>query len=149
MVPPELRSSSAGLGRFAAAAARAAGVRGEVTIRITSDAVVRELNRRFRRVDAATDVLSFSVAPPPPGAPAGQPVAGGDLAISWETAERQAARCGHGLETEIRVLILHGLLHLAGYDHERDQGRMRRMEDHLRRRFGLPPGLIARRQHGR
>lgn len=137
-LPAGLRRSRAALRRFALAAARAAGLRGEVNVRITSDRVLRALNRRFRGVDAATDVLSFPLAAAAPWA------AGGDLAISWQTAAQQAAQHGHALEAEIRVLILHGMLHLAGYDHERDQGQMRRREDRLRRRFGLPPGLIAR-----
>ena len=69
---------------------------------------------------------------------------GGDLAISLETASRQAADCGHTLETEVKVLILHGLLHLAGYDHERDRGQMRRRESLLRKQFALPAGLVER-----
>ena len=68
----------------------------------------------------------------------------GDLAISRHAAARQARQFGHSLDTELRILILHGLLHLAGHDHECDHGRMRRLEDRLRRRLGLPTALIAR-----
>jgi probable rRNA maturation factor len=68
----------------------------------------------------------------------------GDVAIAAGVARRQAARHGHSLATELRILALHGLLHLLGYDHEQDQGRMRRFEERLRRRAGLPGGLIAR-----
>lgn len=141
-LPAGLRRSRPALRRFAIAAARAAGLRGEITVRITSDRVLRTLNRRFRGVDAATDVLSFPGAPPP--GQAGPRGAGGDLAISWQTAARQAAQQGHALGAEIRVLILHGVLHLAGYDHERDRGQMRRREERLRRRLGLPSALIGR-----
>jgi probable rRNA maturation factor len=86
-----------------------------------------------------TDVLSFPALPD--DANRGQ---GGDLAISLETASAQAAEHGHTLQIEVKVLILHGLLHLAGYDHERDQGRMRRRENLLRRQFALPAGLVER-----
>jgi probable rRNA maturation factor len=70
----------------------------------------------------------------------------GDLAVSVETARRQAAEQGHSLAVEIRVLVLHGLLHLAGFDHEVDDGRMARREKSLRARLGLPLGLIERAQ---
>lgn len=109
-------------------------------MRITSDHVLRGLNRRFRGVDAPTDVLSFPAAPEL----AARARLAGDLAISRAAAARQARQFGHSLEIELRILILHGLLHLAGHDHERDQGQMRRWEDRLRRRLGLPTALIAR-----
>lgn len=104
--------------------------------RITTDREVRDLNRRFLGDDRPTDVLSF-----PSGEGAG-PL--GDIAIAYPYARRQAAALGHGVETELRVLLLHGVLHLLGYDHETDGGRMRRIEQQWRRRLGLPHGLISR-----
>ncbi len=109
---------------------------------LASDATIRDLNRRFRSKDEATDVLSFP-AEHLKNTNAAEQVAG-DVAISVETARRQAAEQGHALATEIKVLILHGLLHLAGYDHERDRGQMRRRESLLRKRFALPAGLVER-----
>jgi probable rRNA maturation factor len=97
---------------------------------ITDDAEVRGLNRRFRGKDAATDVLSF------PGTR--------DVAISYDRAKAQAAELRHPIETEVRILMLHGALHLAGYDHERDSGEMERVEREWRRRLRLPAGLIER-----
>lgn len=111
---------------------------GKVTVLLTTDAEIRRLNRLFRGKNKATDVLSF-----PASGPAAEGIAG-DLAISVPTAIRQAAEHGHRVSTEIKVLILHGLLHLAGYDHETDQGRMARREAQLRARLGLPQGLIER-----
>jgi len=109
---------------------------GEVTVLLTTDDGIRGLNRRFRKKNKATDVLSFPSAP-------GFGVAG-DLAISVETAARQAAEHGHRLTVELRVLMLHGLLHLAGMDHEIDDGKMARKERLLRAELGLPMGLIER-----
>jgi probable rRNA maturation factor len=103
------------------------------------------LNRRFRGKDSATDVLSFASTNP---APALKKIAG-DVAISVETARRQAAEQGHTLGVELRVLMLHGLLHLAGYDHKSDEGRMQRRERKLRAQLGLPLGLIERVSNGR
>jgi probable rRNA maturation factor len=116
-----------------------------VTIAFVSDAAMRRLNRRFRRKDYATDVLSF-----PGGGPAvpGLRPALGDIAIATGVARRQAREHGHSLAVEVRLLALHGLLHLLGYDHEADQGEMQRMEDRLRRRSGLPRGLVARASGG-
>jgi probable rRNA maturation factor len=110
---------------------------------ITGDAEVRRLNRRFRGRNSTTDVLSF----PSPGknGPAGaKNGVAGDLAISVDRARRQAAVRGHSLEDEVRILILHGALHLTGLDHENDAGRMARSEARWRRRLGLPTGLIER-----
>jgi probable rRNA maturation factor len=126
------------LSRFLAEAQEAVRLRGQVTVLLSTDAAIRKLNRRFRGIDRATDVLSF---------PAGRELAGqiaGDLAISIPTARRQAQDQGHALAIEVKVLILHGLLHLAGYDHEADTGQMARRERILRGRLGLPHGLIER-----
>lgn len=100
-----------------------------VTCLITSDQEVRALNRQFRGQDHATDVLSF-----PPD----------DIAISFDRAAAQAAELGHGAEDELRILMLHGLLHLSGMDHEADRGAMARAETLWRKRLGLPVGLIER-----
>ena len=122
--------------RYLREAQLAVGLKGEVTVLLTTDDGIRALNRRFRKKNKATDVLSFPVE-------AGFGLAG-DLAISVETAARQAAEQGHRLSVELRVLMLHGLLHLAGYDHEIDDGAMARKERRLRAKLGLPMGLIER-----
>jgi probable rRNA maturation factor len=128
------------LGRFLNQAQAAVRLRGQVTVLLTSDTAIRSLNRRFRYKNKATDVLSFSADTSAPGP---EKIAG-DLAISVPTALRQAAEQGHSLSKEIKVLILHGLLHLAGYDHETDAGKMDRRERLLRARLRLPQGLIER-----
>ena len=112
--------------------------RGELGIALVSDARMRILNRSYRRKDYATDVLSFE----------GDGV--GDLVIATGVARRQAREAGHPYQTELRVLALHGLLHLLGYDHERpeDRGRMKRMEARLRRKGGLEAGLLDRVSKG-
>ena len=112
-----------------------ARARGAMTVAIVSNARVRALNRKFRRKDKETDVLSF---------PAEEPGYLGDVVISSGVAARQARAAGHSLATELRVLALHGLLHLLGYDHERDDGQMARLERRLRRQGGLQEGLIER-----
>jgi probable rRNA maturation factor len=127
------------LNRFLAEAMAALGLAGEVSVLLTGDEQLRTMNLQFRGVDKPTDVLSFPALPE--AANGGQ---GGDLAISLETAAIQATDHGHPLQMEVKVLILHGLLHLAGYDHERDQGQMRRRETLLRKRFALPSGLVER-----
>ena len=111
--------------------------RGSVTIALVPDARVQALNREFRNKDTPTDVLSF---------PAGEPGQLGDVVIAVGVARRQAKAAGHALGTELRVLALHGLLHLLGYDHEQDDGRMQRLERRLRRKGGLREGLIERSQ---
>jgi probable rRNA maturation factor len=126
------------LARFLGEAEAAVRLRGQVSILLTTDRKIRALNRRFRGKDKATDVLSF----PAPEAVAGE--VAGDLAISVPTARRQARERGHPLAAEIKVLILHGLLHLAGFDHEHDTGQMARRERQLRARLRLPQGLIER-----
>jgi probable rRNA maturation factor len=115
--------------------------RGAVGVALVSDRTMRRLNRRYRGVDRTTDVLSF------PASGSGRPQTGqvlGDLAIATGLAARQARRAGHATATELRILALHGLLHLLGYDHETDLGAMRRLEERLRKRAGLPVGLIGR-----
>jgi probable rRNA maturation factor len=109
-----------------------------VAIAIVSDPVIRRLNRRYRRKDSVTDVLSF------PSAPVAAHL--GDIAIATGVARRQARRAGHSYATELKVLALHGLLHLLGYDHHdaADAGRMARIERALRRKGGLRTGLIER-----
>jgi probable rRNA maturation factor len=129
--------SKAGLARFVNRARAAAGLKGEVHVLLANDTTLRRLNRQFRGKNEATDVLSF------PAGDAGLGVAG-DLAISLETAARQAARFGHSLRDEVRVLLLHGVLHLAGFDHEEDAGEMAAREAELRRELGMKTGLIAR-----
>jgi probable rRNA maturation factor len=126
------------LSRFLSEARKAVRLKGSVSVLLTSDTGIRRLNRQFRGKNRATDVLSF-----PAGGPAAAEFAG-DLAISVPTARRQAAEQGHALSVEIKVLILHGLLHLAGYDHETDTGQMARRECRLRARLRLPKGLIER-----
>ncbi|HUB33027.1 MAG TPA: rRNA maturation RNase YbeY [Bryobacteraceae bacterium] len=127
------------LAAFLAEAADAAKLRGVVSVLLTGDARIRRLNREYRRKDQPTDVLSF------PAALTGDDHRlAGDLAISVDTAARQATEAGHSLATELQILVLHGVLHLAGYDHETDSGQMARKEAVLRRRFGLAHGLIER-----
>ena len=116
-----------------------ARTRGTVNIALVTDAEIRALNRRFRGVNRATDVLSF----PGPELRAARPALG-DIAIARGVARRQAREAGHSQHIEWRVLALHGLLHLLGYDHERDNGRMERVERKLRRKGGLRAGLIDR-----
>lgn len=129
--------------RFLRAAQEAVRLKGQVTVLLTTDAAIRKLNRQFRGKNQATDVLSFpSEGPPSRGR--GEDRIAGDLAISVTTALRQAKEQGHPLWTEIKVLMLHGLLHLAGYDHEADEGRMARREQVLRAKLRLPLGLIER-----
>jgi probable rRNA maturation factor len=112
-----------------------ARARGQITVALVPDRRIQKLNRAFRGVDKATDVLSF---------PADEPGTLGDVVIASGVARRQARDAGHDLPTEIRVLALHGLLHLLGYDHEHDGGRMARLEARLRRKGGLREGLIER-----
>ena len=141
VAPRSLRLPSARtLARFLSQAQAAVRLRGEVTVLLTTDAVIRKLNRRFRGKNTATDVLSF------PADGIGAETIAGDLAISVPTALKQAVEQKHSLSTEIKVLILHGLLHLAGHDHEVDEGKMARRERLLRTRLGLPHGLIERAQ---
>ncbi len=138
---PNLRMpSKPTLARFLTQAMHAVRLRGQVSVLLTTNATQRRLNRRFRGKNKTTDVLSF---PADFASPGSEKVAG-DLSISVPTAIIQAAQQGHSLATEIKVLILHGLLHLAGYDHETDSGQMARRERTLRTRLRLPGGLIER-----
>jgi len=139
IVQSKVRGVSGGaLEHFVARAKRTIGVRGEVDVLITSSAQMRHLNRRFRGKGSATDVLSF---------PSVEGTAG-DIAISAEVGARNARRLGHSAAEEMKVLILHGLLHLAGYDHETDAGAMARKEARLRQVLGLPAALIERATDG-
>ena len=110
---------------------------------ITNDAEVRRLNREFRGKDAVTDVLSFPAGRLPNRALSGSGRLG-DIAVSISRARAQARAFGHTVEQEIQILMLHGLLHLLGMDHEADGGRMARAEKRWRARLGLPRGLIER-----
>ncbi|MGA8151031.1 MAG: rRNA maturation RNase YbeY [Terriglobales bacterium] len=106
---------------------------------VTTSGELQQLNRRFRGKNRPTDVLSF---------PAARGIAdfAGDVAISAEIAARNAAELGHTAATEVKLLALHGILHLAGYDHERDDGEMARKEERIRRALRLPVGLIGRNE---
>jgi probable rRNA maturation factor len=130
--------SARALARFLALAQKAVRLKGQVTVLLTTDAAIRRLNKQFRGKNEATDVLSF------PASGRGAEAIAGDLAISVTTALGQAVEQGHSLSTEIKVLVLHGLLHLAGFDHEVDDGAMARKERRLRANLGLPQGLIER-----
>jgi probable rRNA maturation factor len=129
---------AASLQRFMKRVQKEIGLRGNVTVLLTTNNEMRKLNRRFRNKDKATDVLSF---PAPAAIRRDGP---GDIAISVPVARAQARRMGHSFEEELKVLLLHGLLHLAGYDHETDQGQMRRKEQNLRTRLGVPTSLTER-----
>ncbi|MGA2878088.1 MAG: rRNA maturation RNase YbeY [Bryobacteraceae bacterium] len=106
------------------------------TCLITGEAEMRRLNRDFLKKDYSTDVLSF---------PSKQTLGFlGDIAISFPHAQRQAAEYGHDAGQEIEILMLHGVLHLLGMDHEKDRGQMARAENKWRAAFGLPDGLLQR-----
>jgi probable rRNA maturation factor len=124
--------SQQALARFATRAQKLAGVSGAVAVLITGSRQVQQLNRQFRRKNKPTDVLSFPRED------------GGDIAICAEIAQSNAKRFGHPAVSEIKILILHGMLHLAGYDHENDNGRMEKKEAMLRAELKLPASLIQR-----
>jgi len=136
----------AALREFVARARKLVGLRGSVNVLVTGSAELRALNRRFRGKAKATDVLSF------PSFEVNLHGHGdecaGDIAISAEIAAENAARFSHSASAEIKILTLHGILHLAGFDHERDNGSMARKETQLRRRLKLPSALIERVQSG-
>lgn len=134
---------AAGLGAWLAGVAPARA-RGDVAIALVSDARIRALNRAYRHIDRPTDVLSFANSEPRPSLL--EPLFLGDIVIATGVARRQAREVGHPLAAELRVLALHGLLHLLGYDHHAadDRGRMARLEKRLRAKGGLRRGLIER-----
>ena len=122
----------AGLARFARQAQKLAEFSGEVNILVSGNRRLQELNRKFRHKNRPTDVLSFLSD------------GVGDIAISAEMARRNAGRYRHSLADELKILVLHGILHLAGHDHEVDNGGMAELENRLRARLKLPRSLIAR-----
>jgi probable rRNA maturation factor len=140
LAPPSITHdlSPSAFTRFLNRARLAIGIRGAVDVLLSSDATLRQLNKTFRGKNESTDVLSF----PAPTEFAKKHA--GDLAISLETAARQAATYGHTLSDEVKILILHGLLHLSGEDHETDNGEMAAREANLRRELHLPVTLIER-----
>lgn len=171
--PVRVAGLSSWLRRAAPAAAR-----GRVSIALVSDSRIRALNRTYRRKDYPTDVLSFPAnessspqrTPRTQGSKRNSSSASstgksrpdsssvslvsfvvkdiGEIVIARGVARRQARAAGHSELTELRVLALHGLLHLLGYDHERDTGQMSRVEERLRRKGGLREGLIGRAATG-
>ena len=131
-------ASERSLARFLTTARKLVGLRGKVNVVITNNRALRDLNRRFRSKNKPTDVLSF------PAIDISANQVSGDIAISAEIAAENARNLGHKTATELKILVLHGLLHLAGYDHEADNGQMARKERKLRRELKLPDGLIER-----
>jgi probable rRNA maturation factor len=131
------------LQRFVVRARKAAGLRGTVNVLVTSSAAIRSLNRQFRSQNKATDVLSFPYHSPTSELRK-RPKLAGDIAISADIARQNSFRLGHPAVQEIKILVLHGILHLAGFDHERDNGQMARKEADLRRALRLPVALIER-----
>jgi len=129
------------LGSFLRQAQRELKIDGsEITVALVSDADIARWNEAYRKKKGPTDVLSFPAVSGASRRAAGGRKAGeilGDIAIAPETAERYAKKSGRSLPTEIRVLMLHGVLHLMGYDHESDNGQMNRIEQRLRRRLGI------------
>jgi probable rRNA maturation factor len=138
--------SEQSLRRFTGKARFAVGLRGRVDVLITSDARMRSLNAKFRQKNKPTDVLSFPT--PVNGGSSTRESIAGELAISADIAAQNAVLLGHPPASEVKLLVLHGLLHLAGYNHERDNGRMARKEARLRRELRLPVGLIERSLSG-
>ena len=138
--------SQQALVRFVLRARRAVGLRGVPNVLVTSSIVVRTLNCRFRGENKATDVLSFPSTAPLSRAVRQRVRLAGDIAISADIARQNAARFGHSAAEEVKILALHGILHLAGFDHERDNGTMARREMTLRQRLHLPAALIERTQ---
>jgi probable rRNA maturation factor len=133
--------SVAGLERFLLRARRAAGLKGTVNLLVTGSTEVRSLNRTFRGKNKATDVLSF------PADSRDIPMASrlaGEIAISADVAKQSAAHSGHSAADEVKILALHGVLHLAGFDHERDNVEMASKERRLHVALRLPAGLIER-----
>jgi len=132
------------LNRFVLRARKTVGLRAPVNVLVTSSAAMRVLNCQFRGKNKATDVLSFPSASP--AVHGEKRKLAGDVAISADIARENSVRLGHSVAQEIKILALHGILHLAGFDHERDNGEMARKEAELRRALRLPPALIERRR---
>jgi probable rRNA maturation factor len=163
IIDPEANSSTQGradaalalsaLRLFLRRARKAVPVAGQVSVLLAPDSAIKRLNGKFRGKHRPTDVISFPALEMPIQKPRSRqqplhPAMAGDLAISLDAAARQAKRFGHGTIIELKILMLHGLLHLAGYDHETDAGEMASREEQLRRRFRLPTTLIARSTTG-
>jgi probable rRNA maturation factor len=145
--------SGISLERFVLRARRATGLREVVNVLVTNSTAVRSFNRRFRGQNKATDVLSFPAASSVNNKKGDKKdgkkgAAAGDIAISADIALQNALRFGHSPAQEVKILTLHGILHLAGFDHERDNGKMAREEAKLRRALGLPTALIERTARG-
>ncbi|ACM93548.1 conserved hypothetical protein [Nautilia profundicola AmH] len=111
----------------------------DIELILTDDEEIKELNSQFRNKDKATDVLSFPLEAMP-----GMPL--GSIVISIDTAKKGAEEFGHSVDDEIRLLFLHGLLHLLGYDHETDNGEMRAKEEEIIKKLNLPSSLIVRNE---
>ena len=124
------------LARFVSRVRKTIPLRGLVNIVVTTNSEMKRLNGQFRGKDEPTDVLSF-----PSGERGGL---AGEIVISHEIAKENAGLLGHSIAEEIKILILHGMLHLAGYDHENDNGKMALREHHLRKALRLPDALIER-----
>lgn len=138
MKDPDHPEPSPDLIQFLRDAQGCIGLPGEVSVRIVSNAEMRRLNRRYRGKDKATDVLSF------PPFPNGTKRLAGDIAISADIARANSIDLGHSFDDEVKILLLHGLLHLAGHDHDSDNGQMAALEQKLRAKLKLPTGLIER-----
>ena len=130
--------SQQSLGRFVLRARKAAKLPGKVNVLLTSNQQVRSLNSRFRGQNKPTDVLSF------PAWPIIEKDLAGDIVVSSEIAAENAGEFGHSTADEVKILVLHGVLHLAGYDHETDRGQMARIEARLRQELGLRDTLTGR-----
>jgi len=133
--------SEGSLTRFVMRARRESRLHGRVNVLVTGSAAMRTLNARFRGKNKPTDVLSF---PSAQAISSGKPGFAGEIAISADIAAQNAARLGHSVASEVKVLTLHGILHLAGMDHEHDNGQMGRKEAELRRVLRLPATLTER-----
>jgi probable rRNA maturation factor len=138
--------SQTSLERFVLRARSAAGLHGGANVLVTTSAAMRALNRQFRGKNQATDVLSFPSLFPSSLGGRKRATLAGEIAISSDIAAQNAARLGHSPAQEVKILALHGILHLAGFDHERDNDRMARKEIKLRRQLRLPVALIERTQ---
>ena len=135
--------SRATLERFVLRARRSVRLHDPVNVLVTNSLEIRSLNSRFLGKDKPTDVLSF---PPTVEDPSKVSRVAGEVAISADIARENAARLGHSVADEVKILALHGILHLAGFDHEHDHGEMARKEMQLRQQLKLEPGLIERTQ---